>query len=209
MDGTAQIKWTDSGSWGKSGVTFPNKRGGLYWTGTSDWIDLFAEETSSDKLNLVVNFGDDANPSFILRDRGSDKITMTPGDGSVVATSFSGSGASLTSLNASNLASGTVPVARLPLATTSAAGAVKVGSGISVSDGTISVTAANLGLTSALKYIGAKDSLPTATDSSTYSTYNNGDVITVSYKEYAYVKGSSASNSKWVELGDEGSYKLK
>ena len=73
----------------------------------------------------------------------------------------------------------------------------------------VSVTASDLGLASALKYVGTKSSLPTATDSTTYSTYNNGDVITVSNKEYAYVKGSSAAGSSWVELGDEGSYKLK
>lgn len=73
----------------------------------------------------------------------------------------------------------------------------------------VSVTAGDLGLASALKYVGAKSSLPTATDSTTYSTYNNGDVITVSNKEYAYVKGSNAAGSSWVELGDEGSYKLK
>lgn len=73
----------------------------------------------------------------------------------------------------------------------------------------VSVTASDLGLASALKYVGTKSSLPTATDSTTYSTYNNGDVITVSSKEYAYVKGSNAAGSSWVELGDEGSYKLK
>lgn len=39
--------------------------------------------------------------------------------GSVTASSFSGSGASLTSLNASNLGSGTVPIARIPTGTTS------------------------------------------------------------------------------------------
>lgn len=73
----------------------------------------------------------------------------------------------------------------------------------------VSVTASDLGLASALKYVGAKSSLPTATDSTTYSAYNNGDVITVSNKEYAYIKGSNAAGSSWVELGDEGSYKLK
>ena len=35
--------------------------------------------------------------------------------GTATATTFSGSGASLTSLNASNLSSGTVPAARLPV----------------------------------------------------------------------------------------------
>ena len=97
----------------------------------------------------------------------------------------------------------------LPTATSEAFGVVKTGDGITNTEGVISVTAANLGLTSALKYVGAKNSLPAATSSTTYSAYNNGDVITVSYKEYAYVKGSSASKSKWVELGDEGSYKIK
>ncbi len=77
------------------------------------------------------------------------------------------------------------------------------------SGASVSVTASDLGLASALKYVGTKSSLPTATDSTTYSTYNNGDVITVSNKEYAYVKGSNAAGSNWVELGDEGSYKLK
>lgn len=77
------------------------------------------------------------------------------------------------------------------------------------SGSSVSVTASDLGLASALKYVGTKSSLPTATDSTTYSTYNNGDVITVSAKEYAYVKGSNAAGSSWVELGDEGSYKLK
>ena len=97
-----------------------------------------------------------------------DKTGATSFPVSVTAPSFSGSGASLTSLNASNLASGTVPVARLPLATTSAAGAVKVGSGISVSDGTISVTAANLGLSNALHFIGITST--TLTDGSTTAT---------------------------------------
>ena len=71
------------------------------------------------------------------------------------------------------------------------------------------ITAADLGLTSALKYVGIESSLPTATDVNTYSTYNNGDVITVNYKEYVYIKGVNANTSSWVELGDEGSYKLK
>lgn len=65
-------------------------------------------------------------------------ITMTPSTGTITATAFSGSGASLTSLNASNISSGTIAAARLPAATTSALGAVKVGTGLSVSNGKIS-----------------------------------------------------------------------
>lgn len=47
--------------------------------------------------------------------------------GTLVATAFSGSGAALTTLNASNITSGTIPAARLPSASTSAAGAVDTG----------------------------------------------------------------------------------
>ena len=60
--------------------------------------------------------------------------------GAITAASFSGVGTSLTALNASNISSGTVAAARLPNATTSAKGAVKIGTGISVSSGTISVS---------------------------------------------------------------------
>lgn len=58
------------------------------------------------------------------------------------ATSFNGSAnitIPVTALDASKLSAGTVPAARLPAATTSALGAVKVGSGLKVSSGTLSV----------------------------------------------------------------------
>lgn len=57
--------------------------------------------------------------------------------GKLTAGSFSGNGASLTSLNASNLASGTVPAARMPTATASALGGIKVGKNLSISSGVL------------------------------------------------------------------------
>ena len=130
---------------------------------------------------------------------------------SVTAPSFSGSGASLTSLNASNLASGTVPVARLPLATTSAAGAVKVGSGISVSDGTISVTAANLGLSNAMHFIGIATTAITdgGTEDPTisgYSTKTAGDVVIDKDTRREYVWSTT---NKWELLGFDASAKYE
>jgi hypothetical protein len=47
--------------------------------------------------------------------------------GLLTATTFSGSGVALTALNASNITSGTIPAARLPSASNSAAGAVSTG----------------------------------------------------------------------------------
>ena len=58
----------------------------------------------------------------------------------VTATTFSGSGASLTALNATQLTSGTIPAARLPVATSSALGGVKSGTDITIdANGNVSV----------------------------------------------------------------------
>jgi hypothetical protein len=116
--------------------------------------------------------------------------------GRLTATSFSGSGAALTSLNASNLSSGTVGTARLPVATSSAVGVVKAGKSLTVaSDGTINApdfaaqlddfgTEQNLitppwlvkeyvasRLTSVYKPAGSRtlETLPALTDGETYS----------------------------------------
>ena len=57
----------------------------------------------------------------------NETIAAKASTGELRATSFSGSGADLTSLNASNISSGTIAAARLPAATSSAYGAVKIG----------------------------------------------------------------------------------
>lgn len=70
------------------------------------------------------------------------------------------------------------------------------------------VTAASLGLDSAMHFKGAVSSLPTA---STSDDYENGDVIIVTGTNKEYVRsGKTASAAgSWVELGDEGSYAQK
>lgn len=65
------------------------------------------------------------------------------------------------------------------------------------------------GITGAMHFIGDLQTLPDATSSTTYETYNSGDVVLVGDKEYVYKKGDTAINSEWILLGDEGSYALK
>ncbi len=69
MGGTATISWSDTGNWSSdnSGVTFPVKRGGLSWRGQSDGIDLYAEETGNDNLDLVLKFIDDNSNGLSIR----------------------------------------------------------------------------------------------------------------------------------------------
>jgi len=86
-------------------------------TSTSQKIGFFnvtpviQPTNSTDLLTSLVNLG--------LYQSGGTAIPLNLGTGAVTAGSFSGSGASLTTLNASNLSSGTVPTARLGSGTAS------------------------------------------------------------------------------------------
>lgn len=71
-------------------------------------------------------------------------------------------------------------------------------------------TAGLSGLTGAMHFKGAVQTIPDATASSTFTSYDAGDVILgPNDKEYVYSKGASAAESEWIELGDESSYALK
>ena len=67
--------------------------------------------------NLTLN-ADGSGNDIILQSNGSNVATIDQA-GLVTATTFAGSGASLTALNATNLGSGTVPTARLGTGTAS------------------------------------------------------------------------------------------
>ena len=99
-------------------------------------------------------------------------------------------------------------------------GPVTLSSDISSSSAALSVATKNYvdtktaglsGLTGAMHFKGEVSSLPTATDSNTFDSYDSGDVVLVqgSNKEYVYNKGQNAAGSAWIEVGDEGSYVLQ
>ena len=64
-------------------------------------------------------------------------------------------------------------------------------------------------LTGAMHFKGEVNVIPVATESTTFETYESGDVILFQKQEYVYYKGATANDSKWILLGDEGSYALK
>lgn len=90
MSGTAVITFADSGNWGKSnkGVTFPLVRGGFYWSGQSDWISLKSIETTSDNLDLVLQFGDDNSNGLSVRNKDDTQVARINASGIISATSF-------------------------------------------------------------------------------------------------------------------------
>lgn len=81
---------------------------------------------------------------------------------------------------------------------------------IATKDYVLSKTAGLSGLTGAMHFRGSVNPLPDATVSNTYTTYDSGDVVLgPNNKEYVYYKGNDAASSRWIELGDEGSYVLQ
>lgn len=71
-------------------------------------------------------------------------------------------------------------------------------------------TAGLSGLTGAMHFRGSVATLPEATANTTFTNYDSGDVVLgPNNKEYVYSKGDNAASSRWIELGDEGSYVLQ
>lgn len=68
MGGTAFISWPDTGNWSNNAdVTYPVIRGGLKWTGQSDGVQIYAEETARDNLELIMKFTDDNSNGLSIR----------------------------------------------------------------------------------------------------------------------------------------------
>ncbi len=86
---------------------------------------------------------------------------------------------------------------------------------IATKDYVLSKTAGLSGLQGAMHFRGettATDdsghpTVPNSTDS--FNNYDAGDVLLVGNQEYVYSKGTTATASQWILLGDEGSYVLK
>lgn len=91
MNGTAIIRWADSGTWGNT-TTFPVKRGGLSWTGQSDGIELFAEETGSDNLELIAKFTEDNSNGFTIRNASNNQVIRLATSGAITGGSLGVSG---------------------------------------------------------------------------------------------------------------------
>ena len=93
LSSEAYISWTDRGAWGNSSAVYPYSYGGLSWSGTSDWIKLYGKEESSDKLNLIIEFGDDTGHDIKLIDNGTERIVMHSGNYTSYTVKKDGTGA--------------------------------------------------------------------------------------------------------------------
>ena len=97
---------------GVSSTTYPALSNQIYFSGSTDWARILYEVTASDAGQLVFETGDDANAKIVFRNKVTSGSTytrqVTIADGVI-----SGNGSGLTSLNASNISSGTLSADRL------------------------------------------------------------------------------------------------
>ena len=113
-------------------------------------------------------------------------------------------------LSGSKITSGTISADRLPKASSSAFGIIKSGTGLSIDNGVASVNLSDLGLSSAMHFIGISSTSisqggnqnPTI-DNNEISVKQNGDVVLWNTQEFVW------NGSSWQLLGDENSYKIK
>lgn len=89
MASNALITFADSGSWDTSEKP-QGARGGLYWTGQSDYAKLYAEETVGDNLDLVIQFGDDNSSGLSIRNKANTQTSYISSSGVITTGTFRG-----------------------------------------------------------------------------------------------------------------------
>lgn len=89
MASNALITFADSGSWGTDKGP-QGARGGLYWTGQSDYAKLYAEETEEDNLDLVIQFGDDNSNGLSIRNKANTQTSYISAGGVITTGTFKG-----------------------------------------------------------------------------------------------------------------------
>lgn len=89
MASNALITFADSGSWGTDKGP-QGARGGLYWTGRTDYAKLYAEETARDNLDLVIQFGDDNSNGLSIRNKANTQTSYISAGGVITTGTFKG-----------------------------------------------------------------------------------------------------------------------
>lgn len=87
--GNALITFADSGSW-STDKRPQGARGGLCWTGQSDYAKLYAEETVVDNLDLVIQFGDDNSNGLSIRNKANTQTSYISSSGVITTGTFKG-----------------------------------------------------------------------------------------------------------------------
>lgn len=193
----------------------------LQWNGSA-WTPGTVSVTGGNTLDQAYDQGGSGAGSTITADNGAVSIEGTGGltvTGDVSANRFSGNGASLTSLNATNLSSGTVPSARLDadlvdLIDGSLTGS-KVGSGINatnITTGTLSNSRLSSTVSSSILTASDRMGIGTTTPLSAYALdINSDDNSRGIYIDYDQTTSNTTNSGVYVDFdntytGDANNY---
>lgn len=89
MASNALITFADSGSWSTDKKP-RGARGGLSWSGQSDYAKVYAEETAGDNLDLVIQFGDDNSNGLSIRNASNVQTSYISAKGVITTGTFKG-----------------------------------------------------------------------------------------------------------------------
>ena len=92
MNNGATINFADSGAWIAGNGTYPRDCGGLSWSGQSDGVHLYAEETGGDNLELVVRFTDDNSNGMSFRNAVGTTTARITANGDFTGTASTSNG---------------------------------------------------------------------------------------------------------------------
>lgn len=179
-----------------------NMVGSLLWSGDQDYDGLYWGQQFKDSsahsgawayirqgsTQGQIQIGSDNLIEFMETDSQEVSVSISTNDDSVTAGSFIGSGASLTSLNADNLTTGTVPNARLYSASSATKGIVQLSSSVTSTSTTLAATSSaaksaydrgSLGIANAATaQSAAVAAQSTANAALPASTYTASDILT-------------------------------
>lgn len=100
-------------------------------TGYNADYPILVSRTATSDIGTAGSNGSSESVFGVIGQDGANTPTINPYTGALKAYSFAGVGSGLTSLNASNISSGTINAARLPTATTTTIGGVSYGTSAS------------------------------------------------------------------------------
>jgi hypothetical protein len=172
-----------NGSTGTAGyVLTSNGASAPTWQANSNGVTITDDTTTN--ATRYLTFSELTTGTETTLDVSSTKLQFNPSTGTLTATAFSGSGASLTSLNAGNISSGTLGVANGGTGATTLTGVLK-------GNGTSAFTAATAGT----DYV-APGTATTFTALQTFAgTSSNADLKTSNILETATISATAATGT--------------
>lgn len=75
------VEWPDSGNNGNANANYPINNGGLKWSGQSDGVIIFTQETEVGNMDLCIKFTSDDSNGLVIFDKSGKQVARIGADG--------------------------------------------------------------------------------------------------------------------------------